>query len=82
MLINESYPISGQMIMNSTLSPKKGFFPKGTPQPTQEHCGRAFQSCFCGDLVKSAGGDGKGCENDIFYRIAMQYRKTPQIQIW
>ena len=26
LLINESYPISGQMIMNSTLSPKKGGF--------------------------------------------------------
>ena len=70
--------------MNSTLSPKKKefFSERGAATYPRTLCGRAFQSCFCGDLVKSAGGDGKGCENDIFYRIAMQYSKTPQIQIW
>ena len=47
MLINESYPISGQMIMNSTLSPKKGVFSEGAPQPTQEHsAGELFSLVF------------------------------------
>ena len=47
MLINESYPISGQMIMNSTLSPKKrSFFRKGRRNLPKNSAGELFSLVF------------------------------------
>ena len=81
MLINESYPISGQMIMNSTLSPKKEFFSeRGAAQPTQEHsAGELFSLVFVEIWSNLQEVMAKGVKTTFFTGLLCSTVKPPKL---